>query len=341
MTGVPRVSAVVPTYRRPALLDRCLAALVAQDLDPAAYEIVVADNAADPATRRQVACWAERAAPAVRYLAAAVPRGPAAARNAGWRAARGEIIAFTDDDCVPAPGWLRAGLAALDCPGERARPTAGPAPGGRAPLAGVWGRTVVPLPPVPTDYERDVAGLEVGEAVTANCFYRRAALAAAGGFDERFAAAWREDSDLFFTLLERGWRVEPAPDAVVVHPVRPAGWGVSLRQQRKSLYNALLYKKHPALYRARIQPAPPWRYYAAVGALLAALAGALRGDRRLAGAAAACWLGLTARFCAHRLRGASRAPRHVAEMVVTSALIPPLAVFWRLRGALRFRVRFL
>ena len=48
------------------------------------------------------------------------------------------------------------------------------------------------------------------------------ALAAVGGFDERFRAAWREDSDLLFTLLERGGRVVPIPAAIVVHPVRTA-----------------------------------------------------------------------------------------------------------------------
>src|SRR5207244_12953942 len=64
-----------------------------------------------------------------------------------------------------------------------------------------------------------------------------------------------------------------APDAVVVHPLRPASWGVSLRQQRKSMFNALLYKKHPRLYREKIQAAPPWHYYGIVGALLALLVG--------------------------------------------------------------------
>ena len=49
------------------------------------------------------------------------------------------------------------------------------------------------------------------------------------------------------------------------------------------------------------------------------------------------WLALTAWFCARRLRGASWAPRHVAEMAVTSALVPPLSVYWRLRGAIHNR----
>ncbi|HET8631840.1 MAG TPA: glycosyltransferase [Thermomicrobiales bacterium] len=333
------VSVVVPTCRRPALLGRCLDALAAQDFDPDAYEILVVDDAACPETRRLVACRARREAPAIRYLTTACecapggehrPRGPAVARNAGWRHARGEIAAFTDDDCVPDPGWLAAGLRAFACGGGDCRA-----------VAGVRGRIVVPLRPAPTDYERDAAGLEHSEFATANCFYRRAALAGAGGFDERFTLAWREDSDLYFTLLERGARLVHAPDAVVVHPVRPAPWGVSLRQQRKSGFNALLYKKHPALYRQRVQAAPPWRYYASVAALAAALGSAAARRPAPATAGAAIWAALTGQFCARRLRDTSRAPRHVAEMVVTSALIPPLAVGARLAGAVRHRVLFL
>src|SRR3954470_21926912 len=106
-----RLSVVVPTFNRPDLLERCLAALVAQDLSPDAYEIVVADDAASAQTAEQVARWVARAAPAIRYVAVRGAHGPAAARNQGWRAARGDVVAFTDDDCVPLPGWLRAGLA--------------------------------------------------------------------------------------------------------------------------------------------------------------------------------------------------------------------------------------
>ena len=79
---------------------------------------------------------------------------------------------------------------------------------------------------------------------------------AIGGFDERFPEAWREDSDLQFTLLEQGYTIKPAPQAVVTHPVRPAPWGVGLKMQRKSQFEALLYKKHPqTLSRAHPQDA--------------------------------------------------------------------------------------
>ncbi len=314
-----RVSVVVPTYRRPELLERCLTALAAQDLEPGAYEVIIADNAGDPTTRRQV-----EARPGFRWVDGSHARGPAAARNAGWRAARGAIIAFTDDDCVPDPGWLCAILTAAE--------------DGRA--AG-WGSIRMPLPQRPTDYERNEAGLERAEFATANCFCRRDVLEAVAGFDERFAMAWREDADLFFTLLEKGYKVERVPDARVVHPIRPGRWGISLEQQRKSVFNALLFRKHPALYRQRIQAAPPWHYYGSVLGLLMTLSGSVAGLAGVALIGLALWLFLTGRFCLRRLRGTSHAPQHVAEMIFTSALIPPFSIYWRLRGAVRFRVFFL
>src|SRR5437588_5369687 len=120
--GVPvadkmyRVSVVIPTYKRPHLLENCLQALSLQDIAPTDFEAIVVDDAASDATRQQVERWRERldaCGYSLRYLAVSGAHGPAAARNCGWRAARGEIIAFTDDDCLPSPAWLRAGLAAF------------------------------------------------------------------------------------------------------------------------------------------------------------------------------------------------------------------------------------
>jgi GT2 family glycosyltransferase len=296
-------------------------------MDRQLYEIVVVNDGADSATVRAVTGFTAAPAPAgprVRLLATGVSHGPAAARNVGWRAAEGAIIAFTDDDCVPAADWLSRGTSAFD---------------GR--VAAVTGRTIVPLPAAPTDYERDAAGLAAAEFITANCFVRRDILEAVGGFDERFPLAWREDSDLQFAILERGGRIIRADDALVTHPLRRAPWGISIRQQRRSLYNALLYKKHPALYRVRIQAAPPWLYYAGTAAVAAACAAGLRRRPRTAAGCLAVWAAAWGMFCARRLRGTTRTPRHVAEMLLTSAVIPPCSIFWRLAGTVRFRVPFL
>lgn len=318
-----KISVVVPTCRRHDLLTRCLEALDLQELDPAHYEVLVCDDAAELSTERLVNDFAERSRSAIRYLPVVGRHGPAAARNVGWRAAAADIIAFTDDDCLPRPGWLMAGLSTLDTGADAA-----------------WGRLDMPLGPSPTDYERDAAGLAAAVFVTANCFCRRKTLTAVGGFDERFTSAWREDSDLYFSLLEHDFCVSHAAGAKVTHPVRPARWGISLRQQRKTVFNALLYKKHPQLYRRHLPPMPR-DYYLNVASLTAAVVAAALGHLPVSFVAACVWLLLTMRFCLRRLRGTSRAPSHLAEMAVTSAIIPPLSLFWHVRGAWRYRTLFL
>src|SRR5206468_12841428 len=113
-----------------------------------------------------------------------------------------------------------------------------------------------------------------------------------------FRAAWREYSDLQFALMEAGLgRISRASGAVVIHPVRPAPWGVSLRQQRKTFWDALLYKKHPGLYRSRVRPRPPWDYYAAVASLAMAAGLLAVGHPRPAVVPAVVWAALTVRFC--------------------------------------------
>ncbi len=349
-----KVSVVVPTCNRTQLLLRCLNALLLQDFDEE-FEIIVVDNAASEETRCAVEEWTsvilsgrlaqpsveippchthplgngtqsqvaeiemlelEESTPAIRYIQAAGTRGPAAARNTGWQAASGRIIAFTDDDCIPAPSWLRNGLKAFSNG-----------------AAGAYGQVIVPLPEHPSDYQRNATGLERSEFVTANCFYRREVLQAVGGFDERFSLPWREDTDLYFTVLERGFPLVRAASARVYHPIRTARWGVSIQQQKNAQYNALLYKKHPQLYRRKIQPRPPWHYYAMTTALVTAAAGLPW--------ALALWVLMVFGFSAYRLKDTARTPQHVLEMALTSALIPLLAVFWRIRGAVKFKVLFL
>ncbi len=309
------------------LLCRCLEALLSQDFDPLEYEVIIVDDADCPQTKCLVEQYAKNATLrgcTVRYLAAIDSHGPAAARNSGIHAARGEIIAFTDDDCIPSTGWLQVGVMAFDDN-----------------VGAVAGQIVVPLPPSPTDYEYNASHLAHSEFVTANCFVRRNALISIGGFDERFTAAWREDSDLIFTLQEQGAIYKVVQDAVVIHPIRSAQWGVSIYQQRKSLFNALLYKKHPTLYRQKIQATPPWNYYAIAGSLLVTLIGIISASWLLGCFALGTWIWLTSRFCLFRLKSTSHTPSHIFEMMITSCVIPLLAIYWRLRGALKFRVFFL
>jgi len=324
------ISVVMPTYRRPVLLERCLRALLAQTLAPERFEILVVDDGHDDMTRDQVqAIAAQHPVPRIRYLRADGGRGPAVARNFGWRQASAPLVAFTDDDTQPAPDWLQQGLAVMREHGGWV------AAAGRVqvPCAGdARGRL--------TDHELMTRGLETAEFVTANAFVRREALQRIDGFDERFRRAWREDSDLQFRLQALG-AVGRAAQAVVCHPVRPEAWGVSLRQQRNVFFDALLHRKHPGLYRSRVRAVPPWDYYAIVVLTLAFPLLSLAGAPVAAAAALLSALILVLLLALRRLRTTSHAPGHVLEMLVTSAAIPFLSVYWRLRGAWHFRTPFL
>lgn len=318
-----RVSVIVPTCRRADLLKRCLDALLAQTLDHSLFEIIVVDDGPTSESRMLVEEHGQRELPRISYLEQHATRGPASARNRGWRAAEGDLIAFTDDDCLPEPDWLKRGIGAF-----------------RDGIAGVSGRVIVPCGPAPNDYERNTACIEQSEFVTANCFYRKTVLAEVGGFDERFTMAWREDADLYFTLLERNEKLLAAPEAVVVHPVRTSKWGVSVREQRKSMFNALLYKKHPSHYTRKIRNPVLGCYYASVLSAFACLASLVLGLHTQAAAASVLWLVFTGCFCMRRLRGTSLSAGHVVEMALTSVVIPFQSVYWRLTGAVKFNVLF-
>jgi glycosyltransferase involved in cell wall biosynthesis len=319
-------SIVVATCKRPQLLNRCLAALTHQLFDPTRYEIIVVDDAPDVRTRAVVERWASESAvtgPRVYYLPSSGPHGPAAARNRGWHAARGALVAFTDDDTIPYRDWLVRGICSFDGIAQA-----------------VWGRVVTPLAGVPTEHERSAKNQGQAEFVTANCFCLKRVLEEFGGFDERFQCGWRDDVDLYFRMLQADLAVVHAPDAVVERPVEPASWGSSMQQQKKIQFDALLYKKHPALYREKISSSARWDYYATVTFLLGVIAAAMEANPMMLLGALAGWLLLTAHFFMQRLRGTSMSVSHIAEIALTSLLIPPLAVFWRLAGAVRFRVGF-
>lgn len=257
-------------------------------------------------------------------------RGPAAARNVGWRAADTEWVAFLDDDVLPPPGWYADLVADLaGCPPE---------------VVGSQGRVVVPLPAdrPPTDWERNVAGLERARWATADLAYRRAALAAVGGFDERFPRAYREDADLGLRLTGRGWAIRSGR-RWVTHPVRPAGRWVSVRLQAGNADDVLMRRLHGPRWRQRAGAPPgrlPWHLATAAGAA-GGVVGALTGCRRLAATGGAAYLLGVADLALRRIRPGPRTPEEIATMVATSAALPLAASWhwasahWRVRRALR------
>jgi len=318
------ISVVIPTYRRPHLLKNCLAALMHQSFSAFNYEIIVVSDGPDGLTEKAIKelgphnNW-------LRLLQTQARKGPAAARNYGWQHANGILVAFTDDDTIPGFDWLKEIWSAYKWEKEIA----------------YTGKITVPLSNHPTDYEKNTAGLETAEFVTANCCCTRQALEKVGGFDEQFSMAWREDSDLEFKLLVNNIPIRHLSNAIVVHPVRRVPWGISIQEQKKGMYNALLYKKYPGLYRQKIQTTPPWNYYIMVLSVFLFLAGIITNSSSIAILSFGCWLVLLVGFIHKRLKHTSRSASHVTEMIVTSLLIPFVSVYWQLYGAWRHKVFFL
>jgi histidinol-phosphate phosphatase family protein len=255
-------------------------------------------------------------------------RGPAAARNAGWRAGSAPWVCFLDDDVVPEDGWAAALARDLD-----RLPAA---------VAGSQGRIRVPLPADrrPTDWERNVAGLERARWATADMAYRRSSLEAVGGFDERFPRAYREDADLGLRILAAGGRIV-AGAREVRHPVPPAPGAVSVSRQAGNADDVLMLALHGRGWRERAG-APPGRrprHLATASAGALAATAALAGRRRTAAALAGGWLAGTAELAWARIAPGPRTPREVVAMAWTSAALPFAAAGWWLWGAATLRRR--
>ncbi|MEZ2444363.1 glycosyltransferase family 2 protein [Chitinophaga sp. RCC_12] len=323
-----KISVVIPTYRRPELLMECIHALARQHFDRGDFEVLVVSDGPDAATKKVVSSWKATGLLQLKYLCLQHKGGPAAARNKGWKNAAGKIIAFTDDDCRPDPEWLNRIW-------QHHRQDED--------LVAYTGKVVVPMPEPGeiTDHAYNTAHLSEAEFITANCACTKRALELTGGFDERFTMAWREDSDLEFNFLRHGIPIRYLPVARVVHPVRKSSWGSSLWDQRKGIFNALLFRKYPSLYKTRIKQAPPLKYYIMAGSLVAFMICLLLGNLPAAALLLGCWIVTWLYFTGQRLLNTSRQPSHMLEMLYTSAFIPLLSIYWHFYGSIKYRAFFL
>jgi histidinol-phosphate phosphatase family protein len=254
-------------------------------------------------------------------------RGPAAARNVGWRSTRADWICFLDDDVVPQQDWLAALSADLTfADAEGASGTQGtikvPRVGGRR----------------STDDERRTQRLADAKWITADMAYRRSALVAAGGFDERFPRAYREDSDLALRMVLEGNQITQGVRRST-HPVAPTTLMSSVRAQIGNRDDALMRRKHGGQWRAMVGEGRGrlQAHSLTTAAGLTALTSLLAGRRRIARWAAAVWAALTAEFALRRFWSGPHTLTEAARMLVTSALIPAVAAAHRIRGEWTFR----
>ncbi len=206
--GAPRadtvsVSVIVPALDEAEVLASCLAALTEQTVPRDTYEIILVDDGSTDSTAAVGEEWGARVIRQKR-------QGPAAARNRGAQAARGDLLLFTDADCVPSPDWIA----------QMTRPFSDPH------VVGVKGtyktrqRSLVARF-VQIEYEDKYERMEEFQEIdfidTYAAAYRREVFLQHGGFDTAFPTASVEDQELSFRLAESGHCLVFNPQAVVFH----------------------------------------------------------------------------------------------------------------------------
>lgn len=228
--GPIAVSVVVASHARQLRLRWLLNALEEQTFaEP--WELVIVHDYDAATAERVIERHPLSASGTVRAIAG--DGGPGRRRNIGWRAARGELIAFIDDDCRAERDWLeRLVSTAREHPGEVIQGRTRPDPYEEAVLAAPHVRT---LNIEPVNAYRE----------TCNILYPRDLLERLGGFDER--AITGEDVDLSLRALAEGVQISAAPDALAYHAIESFTLPGILRQNLKWRHLAYLVKRHPEL----------------------------------------------------------------------------------------------
>jgi len=225
------ISVIVPAYNAEDTLGACLEALLDQTIAKSEYEVIVVDDGSTDRTQEVASNYGVR-------LLSQPNQGPGAARNLGAHHARGDILLFTDADCVPARDWIERIVAPLADPE----------------IAGVKGvyrtqqRSLVARF-VQLEYEDKYRRMQRQRYIdfvdTYSAAYRRSVFEANGGFDPAFPRASGEDVEFSYRLSRRGYKLVFAPDAVVYHRHVDSIAGYFRRKFYVGYWRVLMYRRHP------------------------------------------------------------------------------------------------
>lgn len=208
---LPAVSIVIPTYNRQSRLTSCLESVLALDYPQEKLEIIVVDDSSPvPVDLEGIL---ESVQPLLRLIRMPENRGQGAARNEAVKQAKGEIIAFLDDDCLASKGWLKALVPCFQHPDVAAA-------GGRVESANL-ARPLekyeqVQSPLLMGGNQRKVRkGSALSYLATCNLLVRKKSLLSVGSFDPELRVG--EDVDLCRRILERGELIYYLPAGLVFH----------------------------------------------------------------------------------------------------------------------------
>ena len=232
-SALPFVSVIIPALNEEQNIRECLVSLLKMDYPPERREILVVDNGSTDGTAKIVQEYPVT-------LLQEERRGASYARNRGIEACKGEILAFTDTDCVVTNRWLRELVQGFE-DGE---------------IGGVEGETLAYLPVTPVEHYMEGTSdfnyqVRISKpfdpfVVTANVAFRREVFHRIGLFDTRFPAAGGEDVDFSWRFLEEtDLKLRYNPKAVVFHRHRSTVWGFFSQYMRYGRAGAILQEKYP------------------------------------------------------------------------------------------------
>jgi glycosyltransferase involved in cell wall biosynthesis len=252
-TVYPYISVIIPTYNRPTALAGCLHALAAQEYPRDRFEVIVVNDGGTESPNQVVHFYRNTLTCRVVHQA---NRGPAAARNHGAKVAAGQLLAFTDDDCAPAPDWLT-------CLSERFLQSGEIAVGGETRNA-LTGNLYSVASQVLVSYLVDYysgAPRRIRFFPSSNVAFPAGRFRSIGGFSSAYPRAAGEDRELCDRWQHEGNRIVYAPEAVVYHSHR-LGAGTFLRQHFQYGCGAFHYHQHRARHRGQsLRIEPPVFYF--------------------------------------------------------------------------------
>ena len=223
------ISVVLATHYRPKLLRKTLKAVLAQDYPKDLFEAIVVGFNGDKSIGRVEKDFGEKGIKFFRIDSTFVDKK----RNFGAKKARFEIIAFTDDDCIPEKRWLKA---ISECFKKDSK------------VVGVEGLTWNDNKKLYCHAPENLTGERY---LACNYAFKKNAFALVKGFDEQYHMNYREDTDLAFKMLAKGMKLVFCKKAKVYHPPLRQSLTIPFRDLRLVRNDVLLYKKFPKLFRER------------------------------------------------------------------------------------------
>jgi glycosyltransferase involved in cell wall biosynthesis len=236
------ISVVIPVFNRSQLLKKTLYAFSQQTLSCDQFEIIVVDDGSTEDLRTLVNRVKAKTELNLKYLRQE-SAGPAVARTLGATSAKCSYIALIDSDMIPSKGWLERGLYRLRLSGK---------------IGAVEGKTVIPDKEKITPFTHQTENLFGGKYLTCNLFLRKDLCRLYDCYrsstikKNEKGFPFREDSDLAFSILLRGFEIPFAEDAVAYHPTQSARWITPCKLAWRYQFDAILKRRFPKLYSSKI-----------------------------------------------------------------------------------------